>query len=341
MRTYEDIRIMVLRGDIQGLIKATKDADETIREEAVKVLRAMNPPEAKEAIEQALSDSSSKVRRAALGFTKDELTQGAKGKIVSGVHEHLADQAMPVIVEIPDEFKSKKDSLRWLWILIGTWGVSCILLAMLILMLMFSSGNFGNSGQIIGILVLGIPGIAMLWFAVKKLRSKKSVDSEVVKSKPQTVDPQMSKSFIKSEEINVGFPVKKRTSVLKDFDIGDILTFSIIFEGHLPMSKTVNPVDIAKEIMDDAHFEGKLRDVRLTPFAFVDMKRADEAKYYQDDSYTPQSDLEMLEKETLERFRSTYNTHEPLMRLINVKRMAFKSKSRVVSICWVLINVKS
>jgi hypothetical protein len=172
MRTYEDIRIMVLRGDIQGLIKATKDADETIREEAVKVLRAMNPPEAKEAIEQALSDSSSKVRRAALGFTKDELAQGAKGKIVSGVDEQLADQAMPVIVEIPDEFKSKKDSLRWLWILIGTWGVGCILLAMLILMLMFSSGDFGNSGQIIGILVLGIPGIAMLWFAVKKLKGK-------------------------------------------------------------------------------------------------------------------------------------------------------------------------
>ncbi|MBV1709550.1 MAG: hypothetical protein KMY54_06805 [Erysipelothrix sp.] len=227
------------------------------------------------------------------------------------------------------------------WILVRLGGLSFLVLMAFVVNL-YLSGQFDVYFLIMSLAILGVFGSLMLFFSQKNINKlKKPVDSEAVKPKPQTVEPQMVESSTKFSEINVGFPVKKRTSVLQDFDIGDILTFSIIFEGHLPMSEMVNPVDIAMEIMDDAHSEGKLRDIHLTPFAFVDMRRADEAKYYQDDSYTPQSDLEMLEKETLERLRNTYNTHEPLMRLINVKRMAFKSRSRVVSICWVLINVKS
>jgi hypothetical protein len=174
MRTYEDIRIMVLRNDVEGLIRASKDYDETIREEVIRVLRAMNPPEAKEVLEQALSDSSAKVRSAALGISQNALAQGAKGKIVSDLHEHLVHQAMPVVVDVPEQFKDKRDQLRWLWILMGIWGVGSILLALMILVLMFSDGNFGNSGQIIGILIIGIPGIVMLWISFKKLKVDKS-----------------------------------------------------------------------------------------------------------------------------------------------------------------------
>jgi hypothetical protein len=137
VRTYEDIHIMVLRNDIEGLIRAAKDPDETIRLEAVKALRALNPPEAQEVLTNALSDSSANVRRAASRLSEAE---------------------------------SQKGSLRWLWIVLGTWGVGAILLALFILILMFSDGNFGHTGQIIAILVSGIFGVVLLSVAVVKLR---------------------------------------------------------------------------------------------------------------------------------------------------------------------------
>ncbi len=137
MRTYEDVHIMVLRNDIEGLIRAAKDPDETIRLEAVKALRALNPPEAQSVLANALSDSSANVRRAASRLSEAE---------------------------------SEKGSLRWLWIVLGTWGVGAILLALFILILMFSDGNFGHTGQIIAILVSGIIGVVLLSIAVVKLR---------------------------------------------------------------------------------------------------------------------------------------------------------------------------
>ena len=148
MRTYEDVQIMVLRNDVQGLIRAASDADETIRLEAVKALKALNPPEAREVLMQAQNDSSPKVRRAVM------LDQSMRGVAVSG------------------ERKDKQDSLRWLWILLGTWGVSSILLSLLISVLVFSNGNFDNSSSTIGILVFGVGGIVLLWLAVLMLKKK-------------------------------------------------------------------------------------------------------------------------------------------------------------------------
>lgn len=163
MRTYEDIHIMVLRNDVEGLVKASKDVDETIREEAVKVLRVLNPPEAAEVLKQALSDPSPKVRRAALG----------NGKMRPGFQERVQEQNRSVSADDSAKLANKRDSQRWLWILLGTWGIGSLLLAFLILIFMFSDGNFGHTGQIIGILVSGFFGVVMLWVAVKKLRSTK------------------------------------------------------------------------------------------------------------------------------------------------------------------------
>lgn len=148
MRTYEDVQLMVMRNDVQGLIRAASDADETIRLEAVKALKALNPPEAREVLMQAQNDSSPKVRRAVM------LDQSMRGVAVSG------------------ERKDKQDSLRWLWILLGTWGVSSILLSLLISVLVFSNGNFENSTSTIGILIFGVGGIVLLWLAVLMLKKK-------------------------------------------------------------------------------------------------------------------------------------------------------------------------
>jgi hypothetical protein len=160
MRTYEDIHIMVLRNDVEGLMKAAKDADETIREQAVKALKALNPTEARDVIEQAKSDPSAKVRRAALGVSLGEAV----------LSEKQLNKSQATDNEVTDGFTDKRNSLRWLWIVLGTWGVAMLLLTMLILAAMFSDGNFGNSGQIIGVLVLGILGVALLWVAVKMLK---------------------------------------------------------------------------------------------------------------------------------------------------------------------------
>lgn len=141
MRTFEDVHIMVLRNDIEGLIRAAKDPDETIRLEAVKALRVLNPPEAQSVLANALNDSSANVRRAA---------------------SHLG------------ELEGKTGSMRWLWIVLGTRGVGAILLALFILILMFSDGNYGHIGQIIAILVSGIIGVVLLSVAVVKL--KKNVE---------------------------------------------------------------------------------------------------------------------------------------------------------------------
>jgi hypothetical protein len=137
VRTYEDVHIMVLRNDIEGLIRAAKDPDETIRLEAVKALRVLNPPEAQSVLANALNDSSANVRRAV---------------------SHLG------------EIEGETGSMRWLWIVLGTWGVGAILLALFILILMFSDGNYGHTGQIIAILVSGIIGVVLLSVAVMKLR---------------------------------------------------------------------------------------------------------------------------------------------------------------------------
>lgn len=139
MRTFEDVELMVLRNDIQGLIVAASDPDETIRWLAVKALRSLNPPQAREVIQNAQYDAHSIVRRAALGL---------------------------------EDKKVKKCNLRWLWIMVGTWGVSSILLAMLILFLMFSDGNFAFTSLIFAILVSGIFGGVLLRVAVVKLREK-------------------------------------------------------------------------------------------------------------------------------------------------------------------------
>lgn len=141
VRTFEDVHIMVLRNDIEGLIRAAKDPDETIRLKAVKALRVLNPPEAQSVLANALNDSSENVRRAASRL---------------------------------GEIEGKTGSMRWLWIVLGTWGVGAILLALFILILMFSDGNYGHTGQIIAILVSGIIGVVLLSVAVVKL--KKNVE---------------------------------------------------------------------------------------------------------------------------------------------------------------------
>ncbi|MDP3305801.1 MAG: HEAT repeat domain-containing protein [Erysipelotrichaceae bacterium] len=177
MRTYEDIHSMVLRNDVKGLILAASDADETIREEAVKVLRALNPPEAKEVLTLALDDPSPNVRSAASGISQEQVVQQAMAEMALESNEETDDEDDDVIKEKElNAIEDRRDSLQWLWTLFTIIGVSSILFVMLILIFMFSGGDFGNTGQMIGILIIGIPGIVLLWISFRKLRERKEKD---------------------------------------------------------------------------------------------------------------------------------------------------------------------
>lgn len=177
MRTYEDVHIMVLRNDVDGLILAASDADETIREEVIKVLKAMNPPQAKEVLELALNDPSPKVRRAALGMSKNQIVQQAMKEMAAESNEQTIEEDIPQEKAL-NAIEERRDSLQWLWSLFTIIGVSSILFVILILVFMFSGGDFGNTSQIIGVLIIGIPGIIMLWISFKKLKERKDKQGE-------------------------------------------------------------------------------------------------------------------------------------------------------------------
>ena len=175
MKTYEDIHIMALRNDVKGLILAASDADETIRVEAVKVLKALNPPEAREVLTLALDDPSPKVRSAASGISQEQIVQKALNEMKAEYNEQTVDEDVVKEKEL-NAIVDRRDSLQWLWTLFTIIGVSSLLFVMFILLFMFSGGDFGNTGQIIGILIIGIPGIVLLWISFKKLRGRKGKD---------------------------------------------------------------------------------------------------------------------------------------------------------------------
>ncbi len=157
MRTYEDISIMILRNDVAGLIKATKDPDETIREQAVKALRLIHTPEVEQVLLEALNDPSDKVRRAA------QFACSAKSK------PQPRSTGPVVAVELEAEETQPKKERRGLWIVLGSWGIACLLLAVLLVFYLFSEGNFGSSGQIFGIFALLFGGGILLFVSVRKL----------------------------------------------------------------------------------------------------------------------------------------------------------------------------
>ncbi|MDP2814931.1 MAG: HEAT repeat domain-containing protein [Erysipelotrichaceae bacterium] len=136
MRTYEDIHIMVLRNDVKGLILAASDADETIREEAVKVLRALNPPEAKEVLTLALDDPSPNVRSAASGISQEQVVQQAMAEMALESNEETIDENIAIEAE-SDALEEREDSQKKLWTWFTVIGASSVLFVILILIFVF------------------------------------------------------------------------------------------------------------------------------------------------------------------------------------------------------------
>lgn len=136
MRTYEDIHIMMLRNDVKGLILAASDADETIREEAVKVLKALNPPEAKEVLTLALNDPSPKVRSAASGISQAQVVQKALNEMKAESNEETVDENIAIEAE-SEALEEREFSQKKLWTWFSVIGAISVLFVILILIFMF------------------------------------------------------------------------------------------------------------------------------------------------------------------------------------------------------------
>lgn len=173
MKTYEDIQLMVLRNDVQGLIDAAGDADETIRLEAVKALKALNPPEAREVLLNALGDPSVKVRRVVYDHGHNDFTQSERKEMFSQSSEHFFNASMSDVPNFSNNTKDRIDPLRWLWMLFRTWGIFSLIFSALIVVVLYNGSDFKDSGQIFGILATGIPGLALLWLALMKLKKRR------------------------------------------------------------------------------------------------------------------------------------------------------------------------
>jgi hypothetical protein len=173
MRTYEDIHIMVLRNDVKGLIDAASDADETIRLEAVKALKALNPPEARQVLLNALGDPSANVRRAAYDHGHNDFSQSERKEMFSQSSEHFFNASMSDVPNFSNETKERIDPLRWLWMLFRTWGIFSLIFSVMIVAALYYGSEFKDSGQIFGILATGIPGIVLLWLALMKLKKRR------------------------------------------------------------------------------------------------------------------------------------------------------------------------
>lgn len=126
----------MLKNDIQGLILSASDADETIRLEAISVLKSLNPPEAKEVLDLALNDPRPKVRTVATDIIVE--------KVIDEVSVESNDQSYEQSIK-QDDLEEKKQEIiddrkilqNKLWIFFTIFGVSSLIFSILILIFMY------------------------------------------------------------------------------------------------------------------------------------------------------------------------------------------------------------
>jgi hypothetical protein len=187
MFTNDDLKRMKNNKDFEGLKQAIFDENKDTRREAVLMLSTMlNEPKAIEMLllcmasekdpyimmlannAMELSRNPSAVEFLASGMDVEERLSPYVQKSFSKAQVHTRQAE---VVDVPDEFVQHKDPMKWLWYLFGFWGITSIALALLSIISIILVGNFSDSGQIIGILVIGIPGIVLLWISFSKLKN--------------------------------------------------------------------------------------------------------------------------------------------------------------------------
>ena len=177
MISKEDILEMKSSMNVASLIESLKDPNPLIRVEAIKALSELHLGDVAALLGVVINDPDPRVQRAiqdvSMGLpVRDEGNVRLGGDIRAD--DRSFQQSKSKKAEIHSERVTDEQlKFRWFWILLKTWGVTSVLFAFLILIFAFSQGSFGDSDQVISVLIFASLGVIMLVIAAKKLRSNK------------------------------------------------------------------------------------------------------------------------------------------------------------------------
>jgi len=115
----------------------------------------------------------------------------------------------------------------------------------------------------------------------------------------------------------------------------DIIAVAIVYEGHLPIGHQLDPVELAREVLEVARAAGLDAALQLSPHAAVRAKRADENAYYTREDYQPVEELPAMLKECLAEVNRKMIASGEMPGPANIKTLQFKSKSALAGTVWV------
>lgn len=191
MISNEEIQEFKMNKNFEKLGEALRHPDPKVRRETILVLATMlNEPAAlsllmtstlieqdvlngmmaKNAVDLAQDPAAVEFLSKGIDIEKKLRPFDSRGQRVST----LPKASRAVEVEVPEEFRSSKSPMRWLWYLVGFWGISSLSFALMILFVVFSDGGFRNVGQAVGLLLTSVAGMIFLWISVRKLKAVKS-----------------------------------------------------------------------------------------------------------------------------------------------------------------------
>ncbi len=198
-------------------------------------------------------------------------------------------------------------------------GVLCIIFFCLVItILIFEGGSPIQMDIVIFLVVAPILGGVLLYFANKHT-------AWWTKSEPAKT-PATAGSTSK--------PAPGKFS----FQENDILCMAVIYEGYLPQGHILDGRALAEEIMENAHRQGLPGEIKLTPSTVLNIKRANEAAYYAE-GLEPKDELPQMLQETVNWLRTGLQAQGVDAGRLNVKEMAFKTHSNLVSTVWVGLMV--
>jgi Ca2+/Na+ antiporter len=129
---------------------------------------------------------------------------------------------------------------------------------------------------------------------------------------------------------------EKYEEVKTEFAVGDVLAMAIVYEGYV--MEELDDLEIAQELLNNFSDAGIQEDVNLHPYTVIQMRRADELAYYQG-SYKPEDELlQMLEKGFVE-LKNRLEAEGLGIDQAKTRIVTLKGKSRIVSNCWVAMQI--
>lgn len=134
-------------------------------------------------------------------------------------------------------------------------------------------------------------------------------------------------------------PMSDRDSFKFSFRHDEIFALAIYHEGHLPVTQVVTAREIAEEILLISQSDERLLGVRLGKNAIIEMKRADEVKYWQEGVYEPANDLRELLDKCMDKVKQTYDMGDPVLNKVAARLLTFKTHSKIVGTLYVSMYI--